>query len=67
MTVGHGSGSGTSGIGLPWWTLAFPALGMVAVLANLAKLGTLGVIAAAVILIGSVLAAVHARSCWRSR
>ncbi len=59
MTVGHGSGSGTSGIGLPWWTLAFPALGMVAVLANLAKLGTLGVIAAAVILIGSVLAAVH--------
>ncbi|MFT3978247.1 MAG: ionic transporter y4hA [Sphingomonas bacterium] len=59
MTVGHGSGSGKSGIGLPWWTLAFPALGVVAVLANLAKLGTLGVIAAAVILIGSVLAAVH--------
>ncbi|MCW6531719.1 MULTISPECIES: calcium:proton antiporter [Sphingomonas] len=47
------------GIGLPWWTLAFPVLGVVAVLVNLAKLGTLGTIAAAVILIGSVLAAVH--------
>ena len=48
-----------SRLGLPLWSLAFPALGLVAVFAGLAKLGTLGVIAAALILIGSVLAAVH--------
>ncbi|WEK43452.1 MAG: ionic transporter y4hA [Candidatus Sphingomonas colombiensis] len=48
-----------SRIGLPWWSIAFPLLAMVAVPVGLAKLGTLGTIAAAVILIGSVLAAVH--------
>ncbi|UVO49390.1 ionic transporter y4hA [Sphingomonas sp. SUN019] len=44
---------------LPWWTWAFPLLGLVAIAVGLAKLGTAGTIAAAVILIGSVLAAVH--------
>jgi Ca2+:H+ antiporter len=44
---------------LPWWTFLFPALGILAVVASLAKLGTAGTIAAAVVLIGSVLAAVH--------
>lgn len=46
-------------IGLPWWTLAFPVLALVAVLAGVAKLGTLGVVAGAVILIVTVIAAVH--------
>lgn len=44
---------------LPIWTLIAPVLGLVAVLAGLAKMGTGGTVAAAVILIGSVLAAVH--------
>ena len=44
---------------LPWWTLLFPLLGVPAVLLSLAKMGTGGTIAATVILIGSVLAAVH--------
>lgn len=44
---------------LPWWTLAFPALGVLAVLLSLAKLGAAGTIGAGIVLIGSVLAAVH--------
>lgn len=48
-----------SGVKLTWWTLAFPVLGLLAVLAGLAKMGTFGTIAAAVVLIGCVLAAVH--------
>jgi Ca2+:H+ antiporter len=44
---------------LPWWTWLFPLLGLVAIAVGLAKIGTGGTIAAAVILIGSVLAAVH--------
>ena len=44
---------------LPWWSLLFPALGLVAVATGLAKLGTIGTIGAGVILIGSVLSAVH--------
>lgn len=44
---------------LPWWTILFPLLGVPAVLLSLAKTGTGGTIAATVILIGSVLAAVH--------
>jgi len=45
--------------GLPLWTLAFPLLGLAAVALGLAKLGALGTIASAGILMGSVLAAVH--------
>lgn len=44
---------------LPLWSLAFPALGLVALAIGLAKLGTIGVLAAAAILIGCVLSAVH--------
>ncbi|KQS01463.1 ionic transporter y4hA [Sphingomonas sp. Leaf357] len=44
---------------LPIWTMLFPVLSVIAVLAGLAKLGALGTIAAAVILIGAVIAAVH--------
>jgi len=44
---------------LPWWTLVFPLLGVAAIVTSLAKLGTIGTVAAIVILIGSVLAAVH--------
>ena len=44
---------------LPWWTLLFPMLGVVAIVTSLAKLGTVGTLVAIVILIGSVLAAVH--------
>ena len=46
-------------LALPLWTLALPALGLMAVLVGLAKLGSAGTAAAAVLLIGSVLAAVH--------
>ena len=44
---------------LPLWTLVAPPLGIVAVLVGLAKMGTPGTIAAIVVLIASVLAAVH--------
>ncbi|WP_413061147.1 calcium:proton antiporter [Sphingomonas carotinifaciens] len=44
---------------MPWWTLIFPLLGVGAVLISLYKIGTPGLIAAAVILMGCVLAAVH--------
>ncbi len=44
---------------LPIWTLIAPVLGLVAVLVGLAKMGTLGTAAAVIVLIGSVLAAVH--------
>lgn len=44
---------------LPTWTLVAPALGLLAVLFGLAKMGMPGTIAAGIILIGSVLAAVH--------
>ncbi|PCG16021.1 MULTISPECIES: calcium:proton antiporter [Sphingomonas] len=44
---------------LPLWTLALPAAGMLAVLTSLYKLGTVGTVAASLILIGCVLAAVH--------
>jgi Ca2+:H+ antiporter len=44
---------------LPIWTIALPILGALAVLVSLAKLGTAGLLAAAVLLIGSVVAAVH--------
>jgi Ca2+:H+ antiporter len=44
---------------LPIWSIAFPILGVGLVLLNAAKLGNLGMIAAGVVLIGSVIAAVH--------
>lgn len=44
---------------LPLWSLLFPVLGLGAMAINLAKMGTVGAIAAAVVLIGAVLAAVH--------
>jgi len=46
-------------LALPIWTLIAPGLGLVAVLVGVAKMGTLGTAAAVIVLIGSVLAAVH--------
>ena len=43
----------------PLWSVALPPLGIVAVLASLGAMGSFGVAVAALILIGSVLAAVH--------
>lgn len=48
-----------SGVDLPLWTLIFPPLAVAAVLAGLPDFGTIGVIASGLILIGTVLAAVH--------
>jgi Ca2+:H+ antiporter len=44
---------------LPAWSLAMPVVGALAVLMSLAKIGGIGVIIAAIVLIGCVLAAVH--------
>lgn len=44
---------------LPLWSIAFPLLGLVAVLAPLKLLGLPGTLAAIVVLVGSVIAAVH--------
>ncbi|WP_315763924.1 ionic transporter y4hA [Sphingomonas sp. Y38-1Y] len=44
---------------LPIWSLVLPVLGVLAVLMSLGKIGTIGIIAAAVILGGSVITAVH--------
>ena len=44
---------------MPWWTLVFPLLGLLAIAISLYKMGAAGTIAAAFILIGCVLAAVH--------
>jgi Ca2+:H+ antiporter len=46
-------------LALPVWTLIAPGLGLVAVLFGLAKMGLIGTAAAIVVLIASVLAAVH--------
>jgi Ca2+:H+ antiporter len=46
-------------LALPWWTIAFPLAGVLAILLSLAKVGGLGTTVAIVVLIGSVLAAVH--------
>lgn len=48
-----------SGPQLPWWTIVLPLLSLLAVVSGLAKLGTLGVVAAGIILILTVIAAVH--------
>ena len=44
---------------LPRWSLVLPVLGLIAIAVSLGKLGAAGVAAAAAILIGAVLAAVH--------
>lgn len=44
---------------LPAWSLAMPILGAIAIVISLAKMGSFGVAAAGVILIGAVVAAVH--------
>ena len=46
-------------LGLPIWSLLFPLLSLTAILVSLSKLGTFGTVAAAVVLAGTVLAAVH--------
>lgn len=46
-------------VDLPLWSLTFPALSLVAVLFGLAKLGTIGVTIGALVLIVTVIAAVH--------
>ncbi|HCB75620.1 MAG TPA: ionic transporter y4hA [Sphingomonas bacterium] len=44
---------------LPAWSLAMPILGAIAIVISLAKMGSFGVAAAGLILIGAVVAAVH--------
>ena len=59
QTNAHAGETMPDGLALPIWTLVAPVLGLVAVLVGLAKMGTLGTAAAVIVLIGSVLAAVH--------
>ncbi|MEG3124742.1 calcium:proton antiporter [Sphingomonas sp. GB1N7] len=63
MTDIAASGAATSALttrqALPVWTLLFPVLSVIAVLAGLAKLGMGGTIVAAIVLFGAVIAAVH--------
>lgn len=49
----------TKPLGLPLWSVVLPPLGLIAILISLAKMGTFGTIAAAAILMGCVIAAVH--------
>jgi Ca2+:H+ antiporter len=50
----------TDGVwGLPLWAILFPAVGVPAVLASIYAMGTIGTIVAALLLIGSVVSAVH--------
>lgn len=44
---------------LPYWSLGLPIAAILAILAAIARFGTVGVIVAAIILIGTVIAAVH--------
>lgn len=46
-------------MGLPLWAILFPAFGVPAVLLSIYAMGTVGTIVAALVLIGSVVAAVH--------
>ena len=46
-------------LALPWWTILFPALGLIAIAISLYAFGTLGTILATAVLIGAVLAAAH--------
>ncbi|WP_183982807.1 calcium:proton antiporter [Sphingomonas jinjuensis] len=45
--------------GQPVWAVLFPALGLIAIAIGLAKMGLIGTVAAALVLIGTVIAAVH--------
>lgn len=45
--------------GLPIWSIAFPVAAVLAFAVGLAKFGTIGIIAAGIILVGAVIAAVH--------
>lgn len=44
---------------MPWWTLVFPLLGLLAIAVSLYKMGAAGTVAASIILFGCVLSAVH--------
>lgn len=46
-------------LALPAWSIAFPVLGIIAIFLPLKSLGAAGTLAAIVVLIGSVIAAVH--------
>ena len=46
-------------LGLPAWAIAFPTVGVPVVLLSVYAMGTIGTIVAALVLIGSVVAAVH--------
>lgn len=46
-------------LALPVWSIAFPILGLLAVLTNVSYFGNAGTAAASIILIGAVIAAVH--------
>jgi len=56
MTI---EGSSNRWHALPVWSIAFPVLGLVALLFPLKSLGVLGTLLATVVLVGSVIAAVH--------
>jgi Ca2+:H+ antiporter len=51
--------SSSPGLTLPKWSVILPILSLIAVLTGLAKLGTVGAVAAALILVFTVVAAVH--------
>ncbi len=53
----HGSMSWRTA--LPIWSIAFPFVGLILVLVNVAKMGFLGTTIAGAVLIGAVIAAVH--------
>ncbi|MBN3535890.1 ionic transporter y4hA [Sphingomonas pseudosanguinis] len=44
---------------MPWWTLVFPLLGLLAIAVSLYKMGAAGTVVASIILFGCVLSAVH--------
>lgn len=46
-------------LGLPAWSVVLPVLALVAAMAGLSKMGAVGTIVAAIVLFGSVIAAVH--------
>jgi Ca2+:H+ antiporter len=46
-------------LGLPTWSVVFPLVGMVSIALSLSERGTLGTIAAVIVLFASVLSAVH--------
>ncbi len=58
-TIPHHEATMPDRVALPLWTLVAPVLGLIAALAGAAKMGPVGVAVAIVVLIASVLAAVH--------